>query len=397
MNANKNKIQEVTLHSTHVASHRFAHPWIYKSQIKNLPKETKPGDNVVVKSPKGSVIGMGYYNPSSEIAIRILSRESRRIDREFFAERIHRAAEYRKQYVLKTNAVRWVNSESDQLPGLIVDQYNDTLVVQFLTMGMDVRRQMVLDALQAVMEHERVYERSDGAYRHLEGMVPRKGWLKGDGPAKIEIREGDVRYWVDVENGHKTGFYLDQRESRAAVGADWKGLEVLDCFAYTGGFAVAAAKRGAASVTGLDISETAVELARENARLNGVSACEFHRENAFDYLRRCEEDGRTFDAVILDPPSFTRTKGAVEKAKKGYKEIHLRALKILKPQGKLWTFCCSHHVGMDDFQAIILDAARDARRALKVTHYFHQAKDHPVILSIPETLYLKGLGLSTID
>ena len=279
-----------------------------------------------------------------------------------------------------------------------MDRYADTLVVQFLTLGMDSRKDVILDAIVDMWQPKNIYERSDGVYRQLEGMQTCKGWLRGDGSTRVEIFEGDTKYWVDIENGHKTGFYLDQRESRLFLGSlgPWSGKKVLDCCTYTGGFALVAAKHGAKQAVGLDLSEGSLELARENAKLNGLKTYDFRKENVFDTLRRCEEEGESFDAVILDPPSFTRSKGAVDKAHKGYKEIHLRALKILKPGGFLFTFCCSHHIGMDEFQKIVLDASRDARCSLKIHKWFYQAKDHPVILSIPETLYLKGLAAQVL-
>lgn len=397
MKAQHSDQPEATLYPTDRGNIRFSHPWIYKSQIKNLSKELKPGSEVLVKSPKGSLIGVGYYNPKSEIAIRVLCREKRTLDKEFFVRRLKAAAAYRRSLKLDSNAVRWVNSESDQLPGLVIDQYANTAVVQFLTLGMDMRRDRILESIVEVLKPERIYERSDGTYRGLEGLEIRKGWLRGSGSTKVEIHEGPVKYWVDVENGHKTGFYLDQRDSRAFLRRmDWAGKKVLDCFTYTGGFAVSAAKSGAAKVIGLDLSETALELAKENAALNGVTTCEFVKENTFDYLRRCEETGETFDAVILDPPSFVRAKAMLDKAEKGYKEIHLRALKILKPGGVLLTFCCSYHLGMEAFQKVVVEASRDARCGLKVLDWFYQAKDHPVSLNIPETLYLKGLALQAI-
>ena len=398
MNAQHLDLMEATLHPLQKGNARFGHPWIYKSQIKKISKGARAGCDVLVKSSKGSVIGVGYYNPSSEIAIRILSKDRQTIDRSFFTARLRAAKEYRESLRIDANALRLVNSESDLIPGLIVDRYADTIVVQFLTLGTDSRRDMILDAIQEVWAPMSIYGRSDGVYRELEGMETRKGWLRGSGSTRIEISEKDTRYWVDIESGHKTGFYLDQRESRLFIGSweSWAGKKVLDCFTYTGGFALVAARHGAKQVIGLDLSDVSVELARENANLNQVQGCEFRKENVFDTLRRCEQEGESFDAVILDPPSFTRSKQAVDKAHKGYKEIHLRALKILKPGGLLLTFCCSHHIGMEEFQKIVLEASRDARRSLKIRKWFYQAKDHPVILSIPESLYLKGLAAQVI-
>ncbi len=397
MKAASSDIAEVTLHPLSKGNVRFAHPWIYKSQIKSMSKDAKPGCEVVVRSPKGSVIGLGYYNPASEIAIRILSRDKQMIDKGFFAARLRVAKAYRESLRIDSNAVRVINSESDQCPGLIVDLYADTAVVQFLTLGMDAKRDMVVDAIAEVLKPSRIYERSDGNYRGMEGLATRKGWVRGSGATRVQIREGDVKYWVDVENGHKTGFYLDQRESRAYMGDAWAGKKVLDCFTYTGGFAIAAAKRRARRVIGLDLSEASVELAKENAALNGASACEFIKSNVFDYLRQCEQEGEGFDVVILDPPSFTRSKGSLAKAEKGYKEIHLRAMKILNPSGTLLTFCCSHHLGMGEFQRVVAEAARDARLNARIGQWFTQAKDHPTILAIPETLYLKGLAVTKLS
>ncbi len=374
---------------------RFAHPWIYKSQIKKIAGEATSGCEIAVESAKGHVVGTGYYNPQSEIAIRLLSRQQEALSKEFFMRRMKAAKAYRERLAIDSNALRWVNSESDQLAGLIVDQYADTLVLQLLTLGMEHRREHIVKAAEEVFAPKALYERSEGPSRLREGMQNQVGWIRGEGAAKIEIREGAMRFWVDIEKGHKTGFYMDQRDSRAFAW-DWKGKRVLDAFTHTGGFAMAAGLGGAKEIIALDVSAPALALAEENAKLNGLSHCRFEQQNAFDHLRYLEQAGELFDAVILDPPSFTRNKDSLEGALKGYKEIHLRAMKLLKPGGLLLTFCCSHHVSLADFQATVLDASRDARCALRVLQWFQQAKDHPIVLSIPETYYLKGMALEVL-
>lgn len=376
---------------------RHFHPWIYKSEIADIRGECADGGLVCVKSPKGSIVGCGYINRRSEITIRILDRDEFAFDEKFITARLRAALEYRQRCVSGTNAYRVVSSEGDFFPGLIVDKYDDTVVVQFLTLGVEKRKDLIVKCIGEVLSPKRIYERSDVNVRKYEGLDLRKGWLAGSGEALVEIAEGGVKYLVDVANGHKTGFYLDQRDNRMHVREYLKGKDLLDCFTYTGSFAVAAAKAGARSVFGIDISGDSVSLARKNAGINGVSnRCEFVEMNVFDALKSFEKEGRRFDAVFLDPPTFTKSKAAVDEAYRGYKEINLRAMKIMNPGGYLLTSTCSHHVTAEMFKDMLRDAANDARKTVRVIFCGTQSADHPVILSIPETEYLKAFFVQVV-
>lgn len=376
---------------------RHFHPWIYSSEIAEVKGECADGDLVCVKSPKGSVVGWGYINRKSQITVRILDREEFAFDGAFVTARLRAAMEFRKGQVRDTNAYRVVCSEGDFMPGLIVDKYDDVAVVQFLTLGVEKRRDTIIGCISEVLSPKRIYDRSDVNVRKHEGLEPRKGWAAGAGDTIVEIIEGGVKYLVDIANGHKTGFYLDQRDNRRRVRDYMKGKDLLDCFTYTGSFAVAAAKAGARSVLGIDISGDSAGLARKNAGINGVSnRCEFMEMNVFDALKSFEKEGRRFDAVFLDPPTFTKSKAAVDEAYRGYKEINLRAMKILNAGGYLLTSTCSHHVSAEMFKDMLTDAANDARKTVRLLFSGTQSADHPVILSIPETEYLKALFVQIV-
>lgn len=385
------EVPQVILRRKSKENIRPLHPWVYKSDIESVEGNPAPGDVVCVRSPKKNIIGYGYINRASEIAVRLLGRDELRLDADYFSQRIRIALDYRKKWISGTNAYRVVHSEGDFLPGLIIDRYADTVVVQFLTLGMDIRRDIILEAIEEVIKPKGVYERSDVNVRKHESLELRKGWIAGEGATEVQIEENGVRYIVDIETGHKTGFYLDQRENRRLISDYAAGKDVLDCFSYSGSFAVAAAVAGARSVIGIDASEDAVTLAGRNAELNNCSGkCRFQAGNVFDELKKYDAERRRYDVIFLDPPSFTKSKASVDEAYRGYKEINLRALKLLNEGGVLLTSTCSHHVTDEMFKEMLRDAAADARRTVRVVARGTQAKDHPVILSIPETEYLKA-------
>jgi len=371
---------------------RRLHPWIYRGEIAEITGNPAPGDVLDVVDARGRFVGRGYWNPSSQIAIRILSREEgEAIDRDFFYRCLKTALAYRAVVVEEdTDACRLVNAEADFLPGLIVDRYGEYLVVQSLTLGIEKYKETVVDLLAELLSPAGIYERNDAGVRELEGLPLTKGVVYGACPPEVGFVEYGLSFWADIVNGQKTGFFLDQRENRRAVARYARGRRVLDCFCYAGGFAVHAAAAGAAEVVAVDISADALRWAARHAAANGVDGrCRFVEANAFDYLRSLVKAGESFDLVILDPPSFTKAKEAVPGAIRGYKEINLRALKLLKPGGYLATCSCSYHVAEDLFLAVVAAAARDARRELRLVEVRRQARDHPMLLAAPETYYLK--------
>lgn len=368
---------------------RFGHPWIYRTQIQEAA--ASPGALVDVISDAGHFLGRGYYNPRSEITVRLLTYRKEPIDKAFFKARIGEALEFRKRFVRDTNACRLVSSEGDDLPGLIVDQYGEILVVQFLTMGMERLRPLVLEALGESIPSKGLYERSDSSSRKLEGLEEKVGWI-GQGPADtMVIQERDIRYNMRFGGGHKTGFYLDQRDNRFLLRDLGVKGEVLDAFCYTGGFGLHLAAAGC-HVLGIEIQKEAVSQAEENRALNGISpeALGFRVGNVFDELRALEKGKKKFDLVILDPPSFVKKKEALEGALAGYKEIGLRSMKLLNDHGLLAVFSCSYHIDDSLLMQTCLSAAVDAHKSLKVLKFMKQSGDHPINPFIPETYYLKG-------
>ncbi|RJX20944.1 MAG: class I SAM-dependent rRNA methyltransferase [Ammonifex sp.] len=367
------------------------HPWVYFTQVGEVEGEFAAGDVLEVCDARGRFLGRGYANPSSQIFARLLTRRrDEAIDREFFRRRLEAAAAYRKKVVKDTTAYRLVNAEADFLPALVVDRYGNYLVVQFLALGMERFKQTVIELLIEMFTPEGIYERSDAGVRAREGLQPFSGPLYGEVPKFTVVSENGVRYRVDLHAGQKTGFFLDQRENRKAVAELAAGARVLDCFCYTGGFAVSTARAGAGSVLAVDSSGAALELAAQNALLNEVAGrCTFREANSFDELRGLADSGEQFDLVVLDPPAFTKSKQALAGAVRGYKEINLRALKLLVPGGYLATCSCSYHLGEALFLETIAAAARDARRTLRLVELRRQARDHPVLPEVPETYYLK--------
>jgi len=375
---------------------QYGHPWIFRSDIDEIVGEFNAGDVVDVYSKRNKFLGRGYINPKSQITIRMLTYEHEDINRDFLYRRIRDAWEYRKK-VADPNSCRVVFAESDFLPGLIVDKFADYLVIQTLTLGIDRYKSEIVDILDEIIKPAGMFERNDAPVRELEGLDQRKGFLKGKFGTLVEMEENGIKFMVDVENGQKTGYFLDQKENRAALKPFVKGAKVLDCFTHIGSFALHSARYGASEVLGIDISEHAVELATNNARINGLdSNCRFETANTFDKLREFYDSGESFDVIILDPPAFAKSRSALEGAVRGYKEINLRAMKIINRGGFLITCSCSHHVSPDLFMDIIYDAAVDSKRKIRQIEFRSQAKDHPILLASEETQYLKCAILQVI-
>ncbi len=366
------------------------HVWAYATEIKARQGEPKPGDVVTLKDVRGKPLGSAIYNPQSQISARLFSYRRQDLDADFFLRRVRRALRLREEAGIDTRLARVVWSESDGLPGVVVDRYGDHLVLQTLTLAMDLRLNLIVEALREVFQPVSIVERNEASVRRAEGMELRKGAVFGEAPPPFEVRSGNLVFTVDLLEGQKTGLYLDQLDSYPVVARLAAGRRVLDCFTNQGGFAQACALAGAAAVRAVDVSAPALEMARSNARAAGAEGIDFVEANAFDFLKQSEARGDRYDLIVLDPPSFTRTKGSVKDAMRGYKEIHLRAMKMLDPGGVLATFSCSHHVSTGDFRQVIVDAAVDARKTLRQVAAYGQRADHPVIATLPETEYLRG-------
>ena len=365
------------------------HPWIFRSDILSEKGSPAPGSIVDVLSSRGRFLAKAFYNPASQIALRIMSLHDEPIDEAFIRRRIHEAVEYRRTFA-DLHSCRMVFAESDRLPALIVDSFGDVLVLQCLALGMEPFKGMIVDALVDELHPAGVYERNDVPVRTLEGLPMTTGLLYGEVPDRVEMMENGIRFLVDVKEGQKTGFFLDQKENRAAIAPFVKGRTVLDCFTHTGSFALHAGHYGAARVTGVDISGYACAFASENAQLNQLSdRVSFVEANAFDLLSEESRKGVQYDTIILDPPAFTKSRSTVERASKGYKEINLRAMKMIRPGGFLVTCSCSQHVLPAAFLDIVKDAAKDARVQLRQIEYRTQGRDHPILPAAPETQYLK--------
>lgn len=366
------------------------HLWVFAGEIESQDKGIVSGDEVDVFSSRGHFLARGIYNQTSQIRVRVLTRDvHQEINSTFIHERILQAWLFRQKIGYGENC-RVVFGESDFLPGLIVDKFGDVLSVQIFSLALEKFKDDVFKSLQEIFSPRAIFERSDIAVRKLEGLEERKVLVCGQLSDVTVIDERGVKFFVDIENGQKTGFFLDQKENRLALKTFVKDAEVLDCFTYTGSFALFAAHFGAKKVTALDISGAAVAAARRNAELNGLaSVCEFIEANAFDLLKEWSVAGRQFDVIILDPPAFTKTRTQINSAVRGYKEINLRALKMIKPGGFLITCSCSHFMHPGLFRDVIQSAAIDASRTVREIVYQTQAKDHPYLWAMPETLYLK--------
>jgi 23S rRNA (cytosine1962-C5)-methyltransferase len=403
------------------------HPWIYHGEILRVTQPPADGGLVQVKDHRQRLIGTGFFNSKSKIVVRVLSPDRVEVDERFFEERIRAALAVRQRHLPDATSFRVVNAESDFLSGLIVDKYEDALVVQVSSLGMDQRKALIVAALQKIFSPRAILERSDMASRKFEGLTEANGILTGSlecadmsalsstrcvasseigdvsPQSKIMVNLNGLKFETDLIGGHKTGLYLDQQVNYQAVSQFAEGGQILDCFSFLGGFGLHAARAGAAHVHLLDQSADAIEASKRNAAANGLAEkCSFESINVFDWLKAQtavkphEKVIPRFDLIILDPPSFTRNRASVPDALRGYKEIHLRALKLLKAGGTLATFCCSHHVDAGLFQDTVLSAAFDTRHVLRRVATYSQGPDHPIIPMIPETEYLKGFAFELV-
>lgn len=373
------------------------HPWIFSGAIEKVEGNPSNGGTVQIFTSNKTFIGYGSFSPSSQIRVRVLSFDpEEKINGDFFRRKILFADSIREKIIdtSKTNAYRIINSESDGLPGLIVDRYSDYLVCQFLSAGVEANKEIIIEILNDIFKPTGIFERSDVEVRTKEGLQPTQGLLKGIVPDDlIEVLENGFKFLVDIKGGHKTGFYLDQRDNRKLVSDFSKGKNVLNCFSYTGGFSVYALTAGAEKVTQIESSSSALEIANKNIELNGLSlsSVENINDDVFKVLRKFRDEGRTFDLIILDPPKFAESTSQIQQASRGYKDINLLAIKLLNPGGILFTFSCSGHISQELFQKIAAGAALDSGKEVKIIKQLTQSSDHPVSLNFPEGLYLKGL------
>ena len=368
------------------------HPWIFSGAVAQLRGQCEPGDIVVVRDSAGALLGRAGYNPSSQIVGRMWAFDDTPVDEALVADRIVASVARRNTLIGVTNATRLVYSESDAVPGLIADRYDDLVVLQFTAAVAERWRTVIVDTVAQIDGVHSVFERSDLDVRRLEGLPAATGVLAGREPAElVEIDEHGCRYLVDVRRGHKTGFYLDQRDNRRVVASEADGRRVLNLFCYTGGFSIAAKLAGAASVVSVDSSASALELGERHAQRNGLDEMEWVKADVFSYLRELRDAGATFDLIVVDPPKLAANAAQVKRATRGYKDLNWLALRLLSRDGRLATFSCSGLVDADLFTKVVAGAAVDARRDVAVVRRLDQASDHPVALSFPESAYLKGL------
>lgn len=377
--------------------------WVYDNEIDSIMGSFENGDIVTVHDFDGYFLGYGFINTKSKITVRILSRKKDTvIDDAFLEERVQAAWDYRKQ-VIDTGSCRLIFGEADFLPGIVVDKFADVLVVESLALGIDKLKLQILDAVKRVLAKDGItvrgiYERSDAKVREQEGMERYKGFIGEPFDTRVEIVENGVKYIVDVEDGQKTGFFLDQKKNRAAMHSVCKGKRVLDCFTHTGSFALNAGIAGATEVIGVDASELGVEQARENARINGLEdKVSFVCADVFDFLPALEEKGEKFDVVILDPPAFTKSRNSIKNAVKGYREINVRGMKLVKDGGFLATCSCSHFMDPELFHKTIMEAARGAHKRLRQVEFRTQAPDHPILWAADSSYYLKFYIFQVVD
>jgi 23S rRNA (cytosine1962-C5)-methyltransferase len=368
------------------------HLWVYRSDIRSAA--ASPGDVVRVSDERGRFLGRAFFSDRSQITLRLVSREDVPIDRAYFVERIRRAAAYRAQVVKDTEVFRVVYGESDQIPSVIVDRYRDCLAVQTLSQGAERIKPQLVEILVELFAPRGIVERNDPKVRRLEGLEQQTSLLFGEVPSDLVAAENGLRFGYDLLHGQKTGGFLDQRENRRAARRYARG-QVLDCFCGTGGFGLTVAAQ-CEQVEGVDFSAAAVEAARRNQQLNQLGNAAFREANAFDVLKQYDDAGRRFDLIVLDPPAFAKNRESVPAARRGYKEINLRALKLLRPGGYLVTCSCSHHIPEHLFLQIVAEAALDAGRATVIVERRTQARDHPILLTVAETHYLKCFILRAI-
>lgn len=378
-------------------------PWVYDNEIASIMGNFENGDIVIVRDFDGYPLGRGFINTNSKIRIRMMTRnENQEIDREFLKMRVRDAWEYRKKTV-DISSCRVIFGEADFLPGMVIDKFSDVLVVQSLALGIDKLKMIIIEELKSAMAEDGitirgVYERSDAKVRLQEGMERVKGFIGEPFDTKVQIVENGVKYIVDIEDGQKTGFFLDQKYNRLAIQRLCKDAKVLDCFTHTGSFALNAGIAGAKSVTGVDASQLAVDQATENAELNGLEKrVKFICEDVFELLPKLEAEGEKYDVVILDPPAFTKSKNSTKNAVKGYREINLRGMKLVKDGGYLATCSCSHFMSYELFTQTIGQAARNVHKRLRQVEYRTQAADHPILWSADESYYLKFYIFQVID
>ena len=377
------------------------HPWIFSGAVERIEGTPANGDTVQVCDAQGGFLAWAAYNPQSQICARVWSWQGEeKIDADFMRRKISNALNARKDLKLNqhSNGMRLIHGESDNLPGLIVDQYAEVLVVQLGSAGAERWRETIADVLQELCKPVCIYERSDSDGRVLEGLTIRNEILRGKLPDQLSITENGIRIALDVAAGQKTGFYLDQRDNRKLIGELAEGRDVLNCFCYTGGFSLYALRGGAKSVLSIDSSAEALQLAQRNVELNGLDAtrAEWQDKDVFEALRKLRDANKKFDLIVLDPPKFAPTAAFAEKAARAYKDINLLGFKLLRPGGILATFSCSGGISDDLFQKIIAGAALDAGVDAQIVHKVHAAADHPVLLSFPEGFYLKGLVLRVV-
>jgi 23S rRNA (cytosine1962-C5)-methyltransferase len=375
----------------------MGHPWIYNNEVDRIAGTVAPGDIVEVYYFDGQLAGRGYINPGSQIIIRLLTRKRENIDAAFFHQKISEAWAYRQQLGYTENC-RLVFGEADGLPALIIDKFNDYFVLQTLSLGIEQWKTAIVDAINTIFKPKGIYERNDVPVRELEGLEQKKDFLSDPFPTEIIIKENGLQFYVDIENGQKTGYFLDQQDNRRAIQHIVKGADVLGAFTYTGTFEIHAAHYGAKSVLGIDISENAVAQANKNAALNKLDhIVKFEAMNAFDVLKNWGKEGRKYDVVMLDPPAFTKNRSSIEKAVTGYKEINLRGMKMINNGGFLVTSSCTNLVSPELFLDTIYMAAKDAKKRIRQVTYQSQSSDHPIIWGMENTHYLKFLIVEVCD
>jgi len=375
----------------------LGHPWIYNNEVDRIAGPVEAGDIVEVYYFDGQLAGRGYINPASQIIIRLLTRKREDITADFFHQKIQEAWDYRKHLGYTENC-RLVFGEADGLPALIIDKFNDYFVIQTLSFGIEVWKEAIVVALKNIFNPKGIYERNDVPVRELEGLQQQKGFLTDPFPTEIIINENDLQFYVNIENGQKTGYFLDQQDNRRAIQNIVKGADVLGAFTYTGTFEIHAAHYGAKSVLGIDISEGAVEQANKNAALNKLDhIVKFEAMNAFDVLKNWGKQGRKYDVVMLDPPAFTKSRNNIDKAITGYKEINLRGMQLIRNGGFLVSSSCTNLVSPELFLDTIEIAARDAKKRIRQVTYQSQSSDHPIIWGMENTHYLKFLIVEVCD
>lgn len=392
----KPSAQDAVISAKGLARVRAGHLWIYRSDVTAKPK-VESGAVVRVVDQRGRFVAWAHYGAESEISLRLLGQQEAPLGRAFWRARLQAAAAWRERVVGNTDSYRLIHAEGDLLPGLIIDRYGDSFTLQTLTRGMDALKPLWVELLNEAFQPRLIVERNDAKVRQLEGLPMKNSLLHGtpEDAAEFAINENGLKFLVNLLEGQKTGAFLDQRENRAAVMQYARGRG-LDCFSFHGSFALHLAK-GCERVTAVDISAPAIERAQHNARLNELNNIEFLEANVFDQLRDYDDAGERFDTIVLDPPAFAKNRGAVEAALRGYKEINLRALRLLNPGGVLITCSCSYHVGEELFLEMLTEAARDANRAIQIIEKRTQGRDHPILLTVPETYYLKCVILRVLD